>query len=48
MSSARGRPWPLEILIGVGVPFLTCFEAYEDMAGSEERELMGGVEAQRR
>ena len=46
--SARGRPWPLQILIAVGVPFLTCFEAYEDLAASEERELMGGVEVQRR
>jgi hypothetical protein len=47
-TTSRGTPWPLQILIGVGVPFLACFEAYEDMAGNEEREMMGGVEAQRR
>jgi hypothetical protein len=46
--SGRGRPWPLQILVEVGVPFSTCFEAYDNMAGREERELMGGIEAQRR
>lgn len=47
-TASRGTPWPIQILVAVGVPFLACFEAYEDMAGNEERELMGGVEAQRR
>ena len=47
-AASGGTPWPIQILVAVGVPFLACFEAYEDMAGNEERELMGGVEAQRR
>jgi nuclear pore complex protein Nup155 len=46
--SGRGKPWPLEILVQVGVPFSASFEAYENLAVREERELMGGIEAQRR
>ena len=46
--SRMGRPWPLQVLVDVGVPFLVCFEAYENMSQREERELMGGIEAQRK
>ena len=46
--SGRGWPWPLQILVEVGVPFSACFEAYDSMEGREERGLMGGIEAQRR
>jgi nuclear pore complex protein Nup155 len=44
----RGKPWPLQILVQVGVPFSASFEAYENLSVREERELMGGIEAQRR
>jgi nuclear pore complex protein Nup155 len=46
--SGRGKPWPLQIIVQVGVPFSACFEAYDNLSVREERELMGGIEAQRR
>lgn len=46
--SSGGKPWPLQILVEVGVPFLVIFGAYENVAAREEQELWGGIEAQRR
>jgi Na+-translocating ferredoxin:NAD+ oxidoreductase RnfC subunit len=43
--SGRGR---LQILVKVGVPFSACLEAYDGIAGREERGLMGGIKVQRR
>jgi hypothetical protein len=41
-------PWPLVVLTQVGVSYMEIFQVYDKMSEIEERELMGGVDADRR
>jgi nuclear pore complex protein Nup155 len=47
-SSAPSRPWPLEILINIGVSFPALMDAYNDILQMEERSVMGGADPLRR